>query len=744
MRNIHGTCRAGLFASTAAVFLATLSTPAFGQEADAQPESQALADEEAVDYQQASEDARQSSADMLTDVILVTGRRIGQGEALQDAPVAVTAFGEAQLEAAYVRDLQGLSYAIPNVALDQGAAFPGIQNFSIRGLGTVGTVPSIDPTVGVLVDGVYLGTTYGVLTDVYDLEVIEVLRGPQGVAFGRNVTGGAILVNTTTPTDEFEAKFRATLETGPEWGVAGAINVPISDGVSARLTSYYTDDNGFFESSVSDDFGESETLVIRPALRISPSGPGEIILRYEYGKITGDGPVWQFADTFSGFQTGSDEEGSNRIRWDQFIAEINLDVGFWDGTITNIFGWRDVGQQTRLDLDGSPNFLFHANIDYAQDQISNELRFSGTPMDGVKFTVGAYYFEQDLFYIERREILDRLIVGSLGGRQDSWTAAAFTAIDIDLSDTITLNLGLRYTEEEKSVQIATFNTTNPPCDLGTGICNFDFSDSENWSSWMPRVGLQWQPNNDLQVYGNWSRGFRSGGYNFRSFSTVVPPGPYDEETNDAFELGFKSDLFDRRLRVNTAVFWNELSDLQRDINFPTQNSGNAQVIRNSADARIRGVEVEFTARPVQDLVLTGTIGYVDAEYTDVFFDINGDGAIDQVDENLELVRAAPWSLGFGANYEIFLENIGSVVLRAEYSHRDRTAVADRNNAFLPASDIVDASIVLRPEDVDMSVSFFVRNLTNEVTLNGATLTGLGLFQQPNEGRTFGVETNVRF
>lgn len=725
-----------LFFAAASVF-AMVAGPAFAQEAVEQ--------DPAAQDASTGGDERRSSADMLTEEILVTGRRVGRGEALQETPMAVTAFGEAQLEAANVRDLQGLSFSIPNVALDTGGAFPGIQNFSIRGLGVVGTVPSLDPTVGVLVDGVYLGSNYGVLTDLYDLEGVEILRGPQGVAFGRNVTGGAILVRTSAPTDKFEAKFRASVETDLEYGLAGTVNVPITEGISARLTSYYSKDEGYFKSAVSNDFGESETFVIRPAVRIQPSDAVDLILRYEHGKVTGDASVWQNGNFSTGFDTMSNSEGSNRLRWDQFIAEVNIDVPLFDGTITNIFGWRDVSQDTLgTDFDGRPTTIFHADIAYDQDQISNEFRFSGKPLDGVQFTIGAYYFTQNLGYIEQRVLSGGAVVGTLGGQQDSWTAAAFTAVDVDLSNTLTLNLGLRYTREKKTAEIASFRTgAGSPCNFAAGSCVNDFADSEDWNSLMPKVGLQWQPSDDLQIYGYWARGFRSGGYNFRNTNPAAAPGPYDQETQDAFELGFKSDLLDRRLRVNGAFFWSKLTDLQRDINFPDPVAGFAQVIRNSADARIRGVELEFTARPIENLVLNGTVGYTDADYTKIFFDINNDRVVDQRDLDLKLVRVAPWTFGFGANYEVFVGG-GSVTFRGQYSHRDRAAAQDPNTAFLPKANIVDASIIIRPADSDLSVSLFGRNLTNEVTWSSANVAGFGPFQAVNKGRTYGAELNYRF
>ena len=725
-----------LMSSTATALLALLAFPAMAQSTGA---PQAAAPQPKADEQP------QTTADALTDEILVTGRRIGRGEALQDVPAAVTAFGEAQLDAAHVRDLQSISYSIPNVALDTGGTFSGLQNFMIRGLGVNSSVPSIDPTVGVLIDGVYIGSTYGVLTDVFDLEGIEVLRGPQGVAFGRNVTGGAILLRTKAPTRELEAKFRASIESGgPEWGLAGAVNVPFGEAVAARLTAYFKKDNGFFTSSVSNNYGEGETFIIRPALRITPSSTTELLLRYERGKITGDGAVWQNATFSSGFDTAANDEGATDVRWDQFIAEANIDVAFGNGRITNIFGLRDVGQYSRTDLDGRALTQFHAEIGFDQNQLSNELRYSGTPLPGVQFTIGAFYFEQDMNYVERRTLAGGATVGNLGGTQKSWTAAGFSAADVKITDTLTLNLGLRYTKEHKSARVATFSAATPRCNFEARTCNYDFTDSRSWDSWMPKVGLQWKPNDDLQFYGYWTRGNRSGGYNFRNINPRVPPGPIDQETQDAFEIGFKSDWADRKLRVNGAVFLSNLKNLQRDINFANPVTGNAQVIRNTADARIQGAELEVVARPFPNLVLSGTLGYTDAKYTKVIFDINNDGRIDQIDLNLKLTRVAPWTYGASATYEVPLGRAGSLAVRGQYSHRDRAAYSDPNTTFLTETNLFDASLTYQPHDQRFSLSVFGRNLTNQKPLNTLSLTGFGLLQSISKGRRYGLEANVRF
>ena len=185
------------------------------------------------------------------DEILVVAQKKGRAENLQEVPAAITAFNEEQLDTLLYTDFTDLGYTIPNVQLEEVGTFPGVQNFSIRGQGINSSIPSVDPTVGVFVDGVYLGVTYGTVLDTWDLESVEVLRGPQGLLFGRNVTGGAITVRTARPdpSGELGIKARVLATDVDRNGVSAAIEGPIvKDVFAAKLMGYYEDDDGYFDN----------------------------------------------------------------------------------------------------------------------------------------------------------------------------------------------------------------------------------------------------------------------------------------------------------------------------------------------------------------------------------------------------------------------------------------------------------------------------------------------------------------
>lgn len=686
------------------------------------------------------------TSDTILEEVVVSGRKMGKLEAVQDVPLAVSAFGAAQLEAAFVRNVEDLSFSAPNVSLDSVGVTPGIQNFVIRGLGLNSSIPSIDPTVGLFVDEIYLGVTFGTVLDMFDIESVEILRGPQGLLFGRNVTGGAVLVRTKRPTGEFGTRFKAAVESGLEYIFAGSIEGPIAPNFAAKLTAYYKDDSGYFNNIASggSNYGEDRTFFVRPSFLLTPTDNTEILLRLEHGETNGDGGVVQNMGRYQNFDTGVGSEGSVDIRWDQAFLETNWKVAFGDGMVTNIFGWRDLEHVGYTDIDGMPQVLFHAGVKTLQDQISNELRYSGTVARGVNLVAGIYYFTQDILYREERILAGGALRSTLGGDQDHWTWAAFTAADVEVTDSLTLNLGLRYTKEHKEAQVATFNAMRSPCNFITEVCNFDFRDAHTWDSWIPKIGFQWQAGQNVMLYSYWTKGIRSGGYNFRNVNPLVAAGPTDQEEQNSFEIGVKSDWADQRLRLNTTVFYNDISDLQREIAVVDPVAGIAQVIRNSADARLQGFEVEAVVTPVHNLVLTASVGYTDANYTKVFMDLNGDFVIDAKDKALKLPRVSPWTYNAIASYDIELSTLGSTTWRVQYSHRDEAAFTDANTAFLSKVDLLDASVTYRPPNDSFSLSLFGRNLTDEDYEGAVVPLPFGMIRYLNKGRQFGIEANVEF
>lgn len=715
-----------------------------------------------------------SASAVLLEEIVVTARK--RDESSLDVPLAITALGADQLDALKVRDIESLSVGLPNVAFDDIGTAPGVANFSIRGLGVNSSIPSIDPTVGVFVDGIYLGSNAGAIFDVFDLESIEVLRGPQGTLFGRNVTGGAVLLNTKLPGEEFEGKAKFAYEGGgeePSVYAMASIGGPVSDTLGLRLSVYSNEDDGYFKNLFDGSaVGAADTLSIRPSLVWTPSDNFELSIRYEYYDLEGDGPAAQnhvnglgIANAQTNFDRNSfdlsiDEPGFIDASADSLTIRADWDVA--NGTITNIFGWRDAQRSGNSDIDATPLSFFHSLSGTDMEQISNELRYTGDLNDKLKLTTGLYYYENELAYNEQRRLLGLVappgffgLTQDGGGIHNTETLGLFLSLDYAVNDRLSINGGLRYTDEEKDVQIASLvRNVNSICSVIDGTCPYDFVDEESWSNVSPKIGFTYDASDSTMVYGHYTRGFRSGGYNLRNtaIDTVnFGPGPFDEETVDNIEFGFKTGLSNGG-RITGAIFQNTIEDMQREINLADPIAGVVQVVRNTADADILGLEAEGLFPLTDKLLLNASIGLIWPEYDEVRFDLNGDGVIDSTDENLDLPRAAEVTYALGLIYDAELGDWGNATARINYAFRDESAYTDNNLGFINEQRILDAGVDFYSASGKWQFGIFGKNLTDEVKNGGDTqLPALlgplplgGAFAPLAKGRVIGVDVTYNF
>ena len=361
---------------------------------------------------QEAETERESAIDRVLGTVTVTATKKKDVENVQDVPVAVTAFNSDTLDALNVTTLESLSYSSPNVSLDDVGTSRGTANFAIRGLGVNSSIPSIDPAVGVFIDGVYLGVNSGVVIDLFDVDSIEILRGPQGLLFGRNTTGGAVVVNTGNPSDEFTYKIGAKVDGpvdedrgGNSATVQGYVSGPLIEGVlNGKIGASYTTDAGYFENQYNgDNHGELQTATYRGALEFTPTERLTFLGKVEYTDSRGDGPSGSNAGYFDrdSFDFSIDEPGLAESETVFGSLRTDYDVDFGNGRITNIFGYRDYTGDSIGDIDASPITFFHSGAELSQEQFSNELRYAGT-FGKADVTTGVYYFEQEIAYTETR------------------------------------------------------------------------------------------------------------------------------------------------------------------------------------------------------------------------------------------------------------------------------------------------------------------------------------------------------
>lgn len=747
-------------------------------------------------------------SNVLTDEIVVTATKKSDGENLQDTNISIAAFGADQLDALQVRDISGLSFKTPNVSLDDIGTTKGTANFAVRGLGVNSSIPSIDPAVGVFVDGIYLGVNAGVIFDTFDLDSVEVLRGPQGVLFGKNVTGGAVVLNTGDPTDEFTFKAKAAVEsglrgTGENYYLQGVMSGPIvEDVLSVKLGIYHNNDKGWFENlydgngnpngtladsfpgGLTEDgsnFGISDTTIIRTGLKWTPSENVSFVGKYEFGEFDGQGPAAQshqngngvnsFATNILGdpaqtfdrdsFDFAVNELGFNETEWKMASLRTDIDVAFGNGTITNIAGYRKLDSFGRSDIDATILSVFHANFGTNQKQFSNELRYNGRFADDkLDLTAGAFYFDQTLEYTEQREVQGVLNFDG-GGIQDHKTIGLFANGEYQLSDKLSLNAGLRFTNEKKEADIAIISLANAPCIIVSGdprsdtfcpLLEFEDIDTSNLS---PKIGFGYEVSDKARIYGHWSRAFRAGGYNLRN--TALPefqndpiqsPGPFDDERVDSFELGFKSEPI-AGARVNGAVFFTDISDFQRELNIGGGSAVVQQIIGNSADAEIMGAELDVQWPITENLVLSGGLGITDGKYTDVLLNLTASTGAElseapgEDDLALEIPRLIPFTANAGLTYFHDL-SFGKATFNVNYAHRDRAFYTDNNLGFINPQDRIDASLGFDFDDSGVNLTVYGKNLTNQVLHGNDTQLSNGSFAPLAKGRVMGVELTYEY
>ncbi len=765
----------------AAVLLASCAATPFAAHAQA-------VEDDSADVQDETQETRSSSLESIGNIV-VTGTKTQNPEDVQDVPLAVTAFNADTLEAFKVRDVQGLTFQAPNVSLDQIGTSRGTANFSIRGLGINSSIPSIDPTVGVFVDGVYLGFNGGVVFDIFDLESVEILRGPQGVLFGRNVTGGAVLINTGGPTEDFRGKFRAAVDGplldggrgGANYTASGVISGPIvDDTLLFKVGAYYNNDEGYFRNLFDNsNHGAAETYILRGALE-ARLGDLTVTGKIDYFNSEGDGPSAQNRGTFGRdtFDFAIDNPGfyDNRIWTGSVTAE--LDIG--PGTLTNIFGYRDYEATTGGDIDALPVFIFHSDTETAQDQISNELRYA-VSTDRFDLTVGGFYFDQTLSYTEQRQIPPSTPLTFYGGgTQDHEVLGAFASGQFYLTDSFSVIGGIRWSQETKDAAV-TYVRPRPACSVVDGTCptsgtnpfipteNNGFTDRVRFTNWSPKLGVQYEFANS-QIYAHWTRGYRSGGYNFRitnanAFEAIAfaPGGSlnFDEEKVDNYEIGGKFQTFDGSFTLNVAAYLTKIEDMQREVNQSSVSAGVAQSIFNTADAEIFGVEAEARMRLTDSFIVTANIGIIDDDYETILFDISGDGVINDTDLALRLPRVPEVTWGMGFIHELFVGD-SEILTRVNYQYRDEFAYTDNNFGWIQDISNLEANITwVTPVD-GLSFSVYGRNLLDEVQAGGDTQVpfggplsngvnrpfdaapAAGTFSPLSRGRNVGVEAVFEF
>ena len=726
----------------------------------------------------------QSSNATLEEVVVTAARR---AESAQNVAVALTALSSQSLEDANVVDISDIGFLAPNVQLQPVSTFPGFATFTMRGIGTgANSIRTLDPTVNVMIDGMVVATQIAGQLDAFDYETVEVLRGPQGIFFGRNSIAGAIQMRTGKPSEEFGGRLKVGVGSQSLVQLEGVIEGAMSSTLRGKLAVQYRSFDGYFEDNNGGTFdpapnnpsgtepgtatqkqNEQDSIFIKPTITWQPSDRFDLTVYGQYFEDDGGSGSTQayvepstapstmfrlygYTPPTDQFEVNHDLVGKSDTEIEQLVVEANWSVG--NGVLTSVTGWRDLTFSSSSDIDGTPFLLIHfPDNEEEASQFSQEIRYAADISDRLDFIIGGFYLDAEQGVIERREFS-----GLTAGRdhfdfnyiQSDWTqdvksTALFGNIRWGFTDTLTLNAGIRYSREEKDLNITLLTPCSGP---GFSGCSTDKTDlGEEWSNTSPRVALEYRPNDDLMFWGSWTRGFRSGNYNARAPS-IAAVGPADPEQADQIEIGMKGDFADGRLRANITGFFTVYDEIQRTTNGEDALGNPLQLLRNAAEAEIPGIEAEITWLPTDRLMLMAGIGWIDPEFKK-FTGLNLGAATDQENEalakELEFERVPDSEYTLTGEYRVPMSDTGDLIFRGQYAWRDGFYTDVTNNELRTIDDygILDASV--RFENEKWRVSLWGRNLTEE---NYADIISAAFNYQRfgGQARTYGVEVGYRF
>jgi len=734
--------------------------------------------------------AQESEASGLEEV-LVTARR--RSENLQEIPVSVTTFNAAEIEEIGITDITHISQLTPNLVIMPNTGGNDGTLVCMRGLCRTDFTITEDPMVGVYLDGVYVGKSIGSLFDVTELERVEVLRGPQGTLYGKNTLGGAVLLHTRKPTGELGGKATVTAGNFDRLDAKAYLEFPIGEQLAASVSYLKKTRDTYVENTMGDDRWDEDNEAVHLALRWTPSDTATIDYAFDWQEkdeeplasqivsATGFVGGWGLGDLFAGdvredYADKVHTYGASHSKTEMKAHSLTMNFelansgSFENMAIKSITGYRETENDLLNNSTGASSPYVYTNDIFDYDALSQELQFSGSFGDGfADFVVGAFYFNEEGDYTNDQEINAFAAHVFYTTEVDNTSWALFTEVTMNLTEQLALSLGVRYTDEEREQNhtvtdvpsgfmfLDTYNQTfgGYPAEYETQI------DETNTS---PRVSVKYQWNDDLMTFFTYAKGFKSGGFNARS-STPLQWGPYDDMEVDSFEIGIKSSWADNRIRFNATAFYEQLDDMQSQVN--AVDPGNAQsgfsaVIQNAAEATVKGLELELVAHIAEGLEINAGYGYTDAEYDEFNSFDPFTGAVEDVanDRAFEFTPEDSYHISLSYAFPRFTD-FGQLYGRIDWSGQSKMAVTPKisGNSDLTQSsyDVLNARLTLDEialGDGILSLSAWGRNLADEEykiggwevdagdpAFGGIGRTGVSQFGEP---RTYGMDISYRF
>jgi iron complex outermembrane receptor protein len=698
-------------------------------------------------------------AGFMLEEIVVTARRVEEN--LQDTPISITALTGVELERRQIFSSEDLHQVAPNLQFTNDTTLAGNNASSIifiRGIGQTDPTSTVDPGVGLYIDDVYMGQSVGGTLQLRDIANVQVLRGPQGTLFGRNTIGGAIVLTTRDPGDEFGGEYRLGTGSYNMFDTFIGVDIPGSDRFRSRFTFGTLDRDGYVTRvQTGEDLGDANTYTATGKLVWDHSDVLQLKLLFDYTKsdengnafvsaastetatfqrvasadagFPGFGGVWNSLPAVplieddrcaNDFQVKGPyaNNGAHPIEsiLENWGASFQINYELNDAwAFKSVSSMRSLEWEGIRDADNTPLTILHTDYDSDGEQFSQELQFLYSS-DRLRGVAGFYYFEEDivdLVYVELNTPAPGVQADSNNNTTQNESWAVFTQWTYDLTDEIALTVGGRYTEDTKGSIPDQFSFSDPsekflPVQL--------YEDS--YDAFTANAALSYHWSDSAMGYVSYAEGFKGGGWNSH-FNRVQTPTEqaqfqqFDQEEAQTFEIGFKLDFADESVRLNGALFSTDYDDLQF-----TYRVGVAPYLANAGKASISGAELELTWIPNHDWLIEAGIGSLDTSI-DSLRTIAGTGIGVAVGNALPF--APELQANFGLSYVGTLNNGASIAPRLDFFYQDRTFF-DANNtveiAQLESVSVVNLSVGYEPANADWRLTLGVTNATDEVYPTG--------------------------
>ena len=695
-------------------------------------------------------DPAEAPADGGISEIIVTAQK--RAEPLQKTPISIVALTSDDIAKKGIADLTDLRSQVPALQVTPHPNSATTARVFIRGVGNNDDQITVDPSVAIYLDGVYVARGQGLAAEIAQVERIEVLRGPQGSLYGRNATGGAINYITREPElGAFHASQTFGLGNYDQFRTRTSVNAPVGDTLAVELGYLHSSKNGFVRNAGTGvaRFGDQRRDAYRAAVLWQPASTFKLRYTYDRSDI-GDTPAFMVSAPYYPLMAERPTAGSAAVRDlkpNDVTAQGHSLIASWTPSdalsIKSITGYRELANGTNQNyLTGvaGPFPVFVTTFDQRQHQWSEELQAVGAVLDNqLQYTLGAYFFDEKAFSYDTSVPAGRATtLRTATVHNSAWALYGQLTWRPQALAGLYLTGGLRWshdtraaTLDQTSISVGGVSTVSPQ-----GRGNNRFTDLS------PSVILGYDLSRDLNLYAKWSRGYKTGGYNLRASTVARFAEGYGPEHLDSFELGVKSTWLDNRLRANLAVFRANYRDIQVNIQSDSANPAVTDIF-NAGEARIQGLEFDLTAKPSRSLTFTANYAYLDAGYRRITDRITGAN----IASRFNFVEAPRHTLTVGGEWTLPETAVGVPSISVDYFMQSRKFSSTTDARYVIGDyGLLNARLGLSDIPVGFGrwkLAAFARNLTDTHYYLAHFSAGLpaAFFGEP---RTYGAELNFEF